>query len=473
LGQESQRFLCVFFAALGLYGAGTHTGVFAAGNDASRWAHIESLVDYGTPSIEASRFGRSIDRVLLDGREYSNKPPLVAIAGAALYAPLQAVTGWRLGDPETAPRVIWMLTVLLVGLPAATTVALFDRALRRHPTLGATTRVLTTVALAAGTLLFSFAVTLNNHVLAALLLLVGALAAFDARGLVAGLAVGLAAGIDLLPGLGFLPIVAMIVLVSSRSRSRELAALAVGAACALTLFVAGNMATTGSPLPPKMVPGAVDLAAQAGPSLAGVVLPQDWTYPLEVLFGSHGLLLVSPVLIFGVLGLVRAVRRAPFGSSAAWAWMATGIAAQYLGHALVAGSYGGWSYGYRYLLPIQPLLLLAAPAALESRRLRRMLVVVLPISVAFSALGAYHPWPPAFEQRSAGGPVATLVHNPVGGNAAAWAAAQVPETWAAEALARRFVDPDPELQRRYFALFFASRGDLERMQRFTGPRDRH
>ena len=102
----TRRAVAIFVLAAAAYGAGTHAGVFSAGNDASRWAQVEALVDYGTPSIESSRFRATVDRVLLDGREYSNKPPLLAFTAAALYAPLRAVTGWRLADPRSGGRVI-------------------------------------------------------------------------------------------------------------------------------------------------------------------------------------------------------------------------------------------------------------------------------------------------------------------------------------------------------------------------------
>ncbi len=67
----------VFLLALGLYAATTHRRVFIAGNDASRWAAIESLVDYGTASVERSRFAANIDRIRIGEHDYSNKPPLL------------------------------------------------------------------------------------------------------------------------------------------------------------------------------------------------------------------------------------------------------------------------------------------------------------------------------------------------------------------------------------------------------------
>ena len=77
-------------------------------------------------------------------------------------------------------------------------------------------------------------------------------------------------------------------------------------------------------------------------------------------------------------------------------------------HAALAGSYGGWAYGYRYLLPVQPLLLFAAGAVLELPRARALLLALLPVSVLFAGLGAYHPWPPGYEQASNAAAVAAL-----------------------------------------------------------------
>jgi len=461
--RAERRLLFVF--ALALYAAATHPRVFSAGNDAARWAQVESIVDQGRTSIERSRFRGTVDKVLVDGREYPNKPPLLALAGAALYAPLEALTGWRIADPATGGRVILALTLLLVGLPAAAGVALLDRVLEGAAT-GRAQRLALAVALAAGTLVSSFAVTLNNHVPAAVALLAATAAALDGRAGRSGLACGLAGALDLLPGFGMAPFLAGALAGEREARAARLARFGGGVAAGLALLVLSNLLAHGSPLPAKMLPGAVDLSAEAGPSALGVVLPESPAYPVEILFGGHGLFAVSPVLLVGAWGLVRATRRPAFGPASLWRWLAAGIAVQYAGHALIAGSYGGWSYGYRYLIPIQPLLLLAAPAALDLRGARALFAAALPPSLLFAALGAYHPWPPAYEQASSAGSVAARVSNPIGGNAAALAAVRWPDGALAAALGRRFVDPDPQRRREYYALFFGTKGDLESRRRF-------
>jgi hypothetical protein len=109
----------------------------------------------------------------------------------------------------------------------------------------------------------------------------------------------------------------------------------------------------------------------------------------------------------------------------------------------------------------------AAPAILGGRGGRWLLAVALLPSVAFAGLGAYHPWPPAYEQATRVDPVAAMVTRPVGANAAALAVELAPGSRCTEALGRRFVAADPAARRRYFAYFFASKGDLETMRRFA------
>ncbi len=441
----------LFFASfLVLYAAGSKDRVAAAGNDASRFAHVEALVEHGRSTLERSRHRHTVDKVIVDGAEYSNKPPLLALAGAAVHAVLRAAFGWSLADPRTAPQVIYWVTVLLVGLPSALLVLLFERELARASRVPAFARWMLTLALGAGTLLYSFAVTFNNHSVAAALLFAAFVASRRGHGATSGFLIGVTTAIDVLPGLGFAPCLAVLVAREGRRLTRYLLGLAGG----FTLLVVANLLTIGSVVFPKMVAGAVDLSTQAGSSAFGVVLPDSWTYPIECLVGPHGLFVVSPVLVFGLIGIVRR-RRAALERREAVV-IAIGIALQIAGHVAIAGSFGGWSYGYRYLLPIQPLLLFLAADALD-RRLLPAFTVVLPISVLFAALGAYHPWPPAFEQKETTLPVAARVTNPIGGNAAAWLDEHAPGSTLANAVERWFIKGDAKGRREYLEFFHSSR----------------
>jgi len=353
---------------------------------------------------------------------------------------------------------------LLVGAPAALGVALFDRLLARFPGLSPGGRLLCDLALAGGTLVGSYAGTLNNHVPAAALLIAAGAAVLADRPAIAGAACGFAAAVDLLPGLGMTPFFAwMLVAGRGRIRTRWLR-FAVGLTPGLAAALLSDLLVTGTLLPPKLLPGAVDLSVRAGASVAGVLLPESRLYPLEVLGGWHGLFLVSPVLVVGALGLWRAATRPPFASPWLWRALGIGIVAQIVGHALLAGSYGGWAFGFRYLIPVQPLLLFGAPVVLAADWGRKLFALLLPPSLLFAAIGAYNPWPPAYEQRTGGDAVASLVHDPIAGNAAAWCCEHWPGSRLCQGVGERFIAADPGMRRRYLELFFASKGDVEALE---------
>jgi hypothetical protein len=255
---------------------------------------------------------------------------------------------------------------------------------------------------------------------------------------------------DLVPGFGLAPVFVVMV-AQAAGRSGLLRCLAALAACAV-LFCAANFFTVGSILPPKFVAGGVD----HGSGAAVVWIPDSLTYPIECLFGGHGLFSVSPILVFGLFGLIAAARK-PHLLRVWWCrFLAVAIAIQILAHVTLAGVYGGWSYGFRYLIPVIPLLLFFAPVVLGGWR-TALFVALLPVSILFAMLGAYHPWPPAYEQARNPDPIASLVHNPVGGNAAAWLNEVAPQAGLTRWMAASFISPDERLQSRYLKYFERSR----------------
>ncbi len=457
--------LLAFFLAATI----THPRVFAAGNDASRWAQIEAIVDFGEGAIDRTSFAWTIDRVEVGGRSFSNKPPLLAVAGAGVYAGIRSVTPWRLADPASQWLVVYLVTLLVVGGAATWLAVAMARALGAARGVTPAERRLVLAALLAGTVATSFTSTLNSHTVAAALLFAGWRAALAGHGGRSAMTAGLAMGVDLVPGLGLLPVLAWTVLGrGGRAAGRRFTWGLLAFAGALPAL---NLALFGSPWPAKMIPGAHDLSASLAPSVAGVLLPERWTYPFETLFGWHGFFSLSPVLLFGAVGLARACRQGGPGSTrlgvgaAEARVLAAALGIQILFHGLLAGSYGGWSYGFRYLIPLVPFLLFFAPLALAGWR-RTLFAALLVPSVCIAMLGAFHPWPPAFEQNAGRDPVASLVTNPVGGNLAALLAVRAPESAAARWAARRFVSPAPAAQRRYFTLFFLSRGDPATARKF-------
>lgn len=445
----------MFAAALVLMAILTHDRVFLAGNDASRFAQMEALVDYGHPYINESRYARTVDRVTIGGKDFSNKPPLLSLIGAGVYFLLEKAGGLSFAHDDA--WVVYILTFLLVGVPGAWLVTLFHSSLRRHAAASPRAIWLATSALAAGTLLTSFSGTMNNHTVTAALLFAAFDAALGGMAVAAGLWSALAACIDIVPGVLFIPVFAL--MLQDGARRRFAIPIAAGAAT----FAACNLWIVGSPLPAKMVRGAVDHSSQFGASVAGVLLPDSWIYPLECLFGWHGFFTVSPVLAFGIAGLALAARAGRPLPRRECVALCLAMGAMAAGHVVFVGSYGGWSYGFRYLIPIIPLLLFFAPRAIE--RAPWLFTATLAISGLFAAIGAYNPWPPAYEQERNKDPVASLVTNPIGGNASAWMEEHFPGARLTEAMKARFIGGSPRERARYLALFYLDKGDRPMVDR--------
>jgi len=152
-------------------------------NDRSRWCTIRALVDHGTYAIDdVIRRGTdwyTIDMVRhrgRDGREhyYSSKPPLLATLLAGKYWLLKSTTGANLTD---SPFYVARLTLLLTNvLPLILYFVVLGWIVE---SLGVTDwgRVFIMTCATWGTFLTTFAVTLNNHLPAAISVLFSGYAA--------------------------------------------------------------------------------------------------------------------------------------------------------------------------------------------------------------------------------------------------------------------------------------------------------
>lgn len=80
--------------------------------------------------------------------------------------------------------------------------------------------------------------------------------------------------------------------------------------------------------------------------------------------------------------------------------MAGALAAVFLYYGVETGDYGGWAYGFRFLIPLIPILFWYAAlwCSLNAQPARRALfAVALAVGLVTSAVGAYNPWPIAYE----------------------------------------------------------------------------
>lgn len=121
-----------------------------------------------------------------------------------------------------------------------------------------------------------------------------------------------------------------------------------------------------------------------------------WLYVFHMLFGHHGLFSLNPILLFGVLGALRAVRGRD-GGLKLLAGLATGMTAMLAtAYAWKTHNYGGSTQGMRWLFWVIPLWLLLVPVGLNrlwSRPWARWLILT---ALFFSCLsvgyGFRNPW---------------------------------------------------------------------------------
>jgi len=146
---------------------------FLSANDRSRWLTVRALVDQGTYEIDHALEPRhgwyTIDMVQhlgSDGRPhyYSSKPPLMATVVAAEYWLIKKLSSGSFArDPYYYGRLLLIITN---GLLLVAFFWLTARMLERY---GRTTwgRLLAMTTATWGTFLTTFAITLNNHLVAA------------------------------------------------------------------------------------------------------------------------------------------------------------------------------------------------------------------------------------------------------------------------------------------------------------------
>lgn len=366
--------------------------VFAAGgarpyasswNDGSRLASVESLVERGTFRIDDSIFLRpelsrnalpyspgnfanltgTLDKLLIDGYWYSDKPPLVSVPLAVAYRGLML-----LGAPAPSARpdvFAWVVCVLLSGTGYAVAVGCLWT-LGRRAGLSPLWRLGWLAAFALATVLPAYTRSANSHI--AQLGAVAAACVFLCRisdrytegrpawgSLVAaGLLAGFAYNLDFGVGPPFVLAVLAVVAV----RTRRFAPVAVSGLASLFLILPGhaiNYAIGGDFVKPlNMHPEYLAWPGSPfGMTMTGVVRPRPVAqvlYTLDLLFGKKGFLTHNPPLLLAVAAGVLLLRRAGrdrLELLALGAWCVCG----WLMYGVLSKNHGGACVSVRWFVP--------------------------------------------------------------------------------------------------------------------------
>ena len=371
-------------------------------NVSSRMDTIQSLAERGTFCIDGSLNLFMVDVIRIDGRFYSDKPPLLSVLGAAVYWPFHRLIG--LSFEKHAPWVYHGLTVLLVGVPLAVGLWLLAKCLALA---GLDERAVTTTVFltGAGTMFLPYAVTFNNHVPAATMVVAGLCCILRAEAdparaalwpAAAGAFGALAFHFDFAPGgaalLGFAALAFW-----REKRLRDLLACAAGAIGPMALYVFLNFLITHDFKPAYLhgeyyeYEGSILRSYDGMKRLYGTTIPSQF---FHYFIGYRGFFAYSPILLFGLWEAIRRIARGERYRSHAGAALSVLI--------LAAGAYAvqrarmaGGSYAMRWLLPVTPLFAFfmgLAFARLGGRVWRGLFWAAAAWSVLVAAIGVPRPW---------------------------------------------------------------------------------
>jgi hypothetical protein len=415
----------------------------ASDDEQLRLATISALVDhcsdpgplYERLAIDTSKFVLPGHYISVDRRVYSDQPPMLAflLSGPAL---LLDWMGYHLrANSVLAP---YLLTLLGVTLPVAGAAGLIYR-MGRIFELRRQWRTALSAAVVFGTGLISYAVVLNPHVPAAVLVLASAgclihLASSPnpSRGggwlILAGFCAALAATIDLsaIIFLGLFVIVVAAMRLPAALRVGGVILYLFGATPAILLHATLTVPLTGNLLPGSMHPELTvhrrlfisEPAIDASPDTIDLDHPVDadddldanppaptfwqklergsinfvWTF-----IGEHGLLVHFPVVILGLAGMFAVMHRHwPATAKILAADSAIALLVGVVGYC--ASRYGESTadFGNRWLLVFLPILFFWAGAWLRrshSPWVWSVAGILLMFSVLVSLIGASNPMP--------------------------------------------------------------------------------
>ena len=414
------------------------TDVTLAGNESTRFATIRAIAEQNTFAIDGKVF-RSVDRVVRDGKVYSDKPPLLPLLlGAACKIPV-TLFGWSF--EEQYGLLIYLVNFLFfTGINLAIFFLFYRRLRRMKGTFYV--RWLLAFSLCAGSWLLSYSVTINNHTPAALLLLLWFLLLEEAcrtRGHGAALGAGLAAGlaftievpVGAIIGLAGLPAVFRTA-VEGRDW-RFPAAYCLGGAVTAALFPVVNYLAFGTVMPLYL--------AGTGTYQPGAAFHFQGVYWWETLFGRRGLFSYQPLVLGALLALLGGR-----GMSRPDKALAGGCGAIIVFYLTFTNEYGGWAYGFRYLVAVLPgLWFLAARYWLPvCRGIRRQVFLTLLAGIGFctAVVGSYNPFCSGYEgYRSPPGTIDHEVRNSFAANLLAASFERDSESFLCRMLFRFYGEP--------------------------------
>ncbi len=377
----------------------THDEITLSGNESSRLAMVESVGDRSVFNIDDSRF-KTVDRAFIDGKFYCDKPMLYPLYLYAVYS-----CGKWLGFSfqDTYHDTIFLLNWFGSSLFAVFILILLGARLRGS---GATPGMAALLGAAGifSTWLFSYGGIVNNHVPAALFLLLLFLVIdswhkreADLKLCIAGLCAGILIDLDIPIGFFFTSACGLYLLVQKKKLIKNLAVFGASFAVPVLFIALVNWWIYGNVLPLYMVPGAYDFSGNIhSTNVAGLRNAKSLfafaVYLYHISIANHGFFSYMPAMLFIFPAMFKKLRNREAGPALYFIFT---VFVCFVFYALATGDYAGWAYGFRYMLPVIPLLWVFIAEWICSSAVlwkRILFWILVSIGIFTSLVGAYNPW---------------------------------------------------------------------------------
>jgi len=364
-------------------------------NALSRIITVERLVEAGTMVQNDTRFRRfSIDSVMVGNKRYSSKPPnyTFLLAGESLI--IRKVTGF---DFYAHRRFyVWVLVFLNQVIPYLVLLYLALKLISRL-TSDTETRNFFFLAMTLGSLPYGYAVTLNNHVPAAVAVFVAFYLVYVIRTgeaekwyhyFSAGFLVGLAATFELV---GIVLVFVFLVLLFMHDKKKATFAI-LGAVLPFIPTFATFYCITGSLKPFYLQKHLYHYAGSPWLNLKGMDALDEpkWLYLLNVTIGHHGLFVLTPLFLLSFTAVIRIIRNRTCALRTEFIALTIGIIAMMVLVIFTTKNYGGVCIGMRWFIIFMPLLMLLTFSQVKNLggSLRKALYYVLLLLSSVSVLEA-------------------------------------------------------------------------------------
>ncbi len=410
LGTLRVLLFAAVIAASAILGALSRPGLFVGDTVTSRLATVYALVHDGTWRIDRPADlppnpfeAQCVDKVMVNGRLVSSKPPLLSLLMTGEYVLLRHTAGLNLENKDDLRPILSFMVFTLCQASFAVGMAFFAAAVSlfvRNPVRA----VVPLALLAFASPLPGYAQQLNNHTPAAAALMAALYFALALgtgkrppaawRFAAFGFCSALVFALDL-PTVIFAAVAA--VLLAWQFPGKTFLWVPVGAALPLFAHLGGLLLATGD-LRPVQMRGSVYLYESSywrNPLGIDALNEPRALYLFHITFGRFGLFLLFPVMFVSVLGVGVTLLRGASSMRVPVALAACAFVVLTAYYVKSTNNYGGASYGFRWYIGSVPVLLLLGVPLFE--RLRSPIGWgVLACAVAISAYSAWEclqaPW---------------------------------------------------------------------------------